>query len=72
MIELGKEYPTRGGGKAIVYRNDGYGAYPLLGVSKDTGCDYWETREWTIDGRVLIISVECPSDIILTEQPEGE
>lgn len=48
-IELNKEYPTRGGGKAVVYRDDGHPRYPLIGAAQHNGI-HWHPQEWSAEG----------------------
>jgi len=49
-IELGREYKTRGGGKAVVYRDDGgLTGRELIGAVWWDG--HWRHNSWTSDGR---------------------
>lgn len=50
-IELGREYKTRGGSKAVVYRDDGRGSYPLLGAVEHA--DEWEMICWSRAGKYI-------------------
>lgn len=50
-IELGREYPTRGGGKAVVYRDDGVEGRPLIGaLYEGTG---WKAMQWNEKGKPI-------------------
>lgn len=61
-IELGREYKTRGGGKAVVYRDDGQKPFIFLGAYSK-GND-WNTISWYDNGQVFL-NGEHHADLIL-------
>lgn len=49
-IELGREYRTRGGGWAVVYRDDGEPLFPMIGALLGQNAAAWVPASWNTSG----------------------
>ena len=65
MLELNKEYPLRGGGIGIIYRNDGADSYPLIGAVLIDGQDGWRAGSWSKEGRWWSSATRHSNDIAI-------
>jgi hypothetical protein len=71
MIDLTKEYKTRGGHDVVLYCDDAPGAYPVHGrVMRDSG---YNVETWTATGRHYDDDEETDMDLVLAvETPPVE
>lgn len=54
MIELGKKYQTKDGRNVEIYKIDGGGCYPVIGIIYLKLAELCECMRWTSDGKCAI------------------
>ena len=63
-FEVGKEYPTRDGGRARVYATDGAGLLPIHGAVWHERDKHWRLLAWHLDGCYNIDGITSELDLI--------
>ena len=64
MIDMNKEYRTRGGSEVRIYSTEGGSIYPIHGAVYVSYDRVWSIASWTSDGRFRVLERDHKLDLI--------